>query len=360
MTSPSRRKPPITAWSSSTTKLRASDRTPFYLGRFLESLLPAAVFLTAAIPWSAADSAAADPAVITAEYTVSAGNNDSHVLPAAYSTGQGGHKLKWLPTRGRSASPTSRSPSRVQAAEYDAPSPVRVAARGAVDPFSDPFGEAGSVSASGQASPDKAVNDDLLKGQTTPLTLPQPSLEIPGGAEPLDAESSQQSERITRPSVTDEMLAVGPPEPMYECPSPEDIDPLSKVVLDIAPPKPLPTPCKLETGTFEERNWAPTTFMWKASGLCHKPAYFEQVQLERYGHSTGPYTQPLASAAHFFLTVPILPYKMGLYPPGECMYTLGYYRPGSCAPYLLDPLPLSIRAGVAQAGVMTGLALLIP
>lgn len=299
--------------------------------------------------------------VTTAQYTVSAASNDLHVLPAAHSTGQGGHQLKWLPTRGRSANRTSRSPSRVQAARYDAPSPVRGAARGAVDPFSDPFGEAGSVaSASGQAWPDKAVNDDVLQGQTPPLTLLRPGLEIPGGAELLDAESPQQFERTTGPSVTAEMLAVGPSEPMYECPSPEDISPLNKVNLSIAPPSPLPIPCKLATGEFEMRAWAPTTFMWKASGLCHKPAYFEQVQLERYGHSTGPYTQPLASAAHFFLSVPVLPYKMGLYPPGECMYTLGYYRPGSCAPYLLDPLPLSIRAAVAQAGVMTGLAAIIP
>ena len=84
------------------------------------------------------------------------------------------------------------------------------------------------------------------------------------------------------------------------------------------------------------------------------------MHLERYGHSWGPYLQPVMSGAHFFLNVPILPYKMGLYPPGECVYTLGYYRPGSCAPYLLDPLPLSIRAGLAQAGAVVGFAAFLP
>ncbi|KKL25969.1 hypothetical protein LCGC14_2399990, partial [marine sediment metagenome] len=108
------------------------------------------------------------------------------------------------------------------------------------------------------------------------------------------------------------------------------------------------------------RPWCGTTFAWKASGLCHKPLYFEDVHLERYGHSHGPYIQPIISGAHFFLSVPILPYKMGLYPPNECMYTLGYYRPGSCAPYLLDPLPISIRAALAQGGVATGVAYLLP
>ena len=317
------------------------------------------MFLTAAIPWWAAESAEADSAVVTAEYTASAENNDSQVLPAAYSTGRAGHKLKWLPTQARSASQKSRATSPVQAVRYDVPSPVRVAARGNVDPFSDPFGEAGSVSASGRESSAKQASDDVLKGNTLQPPLTQ-RLAVPAAdAKPLEAESIQRSEKIPSP-LGDDLLAVRSEEQAYECPSPEDIQPLSKLTLSIAPPNPLPVPCKLEGEAFEERAWAQTTFMWKASGLCHKPAYFEQVQLERYGHSTGPYTQPLASAAHFFLTVPILPYKMGLYPPGECMYTLGYYRPGSCAPYLLDPLPLSIRAGIAQAGVMTGLALLIP
>ena len=90
------------------------------------------------------------------------------------------------------------------------------------------------------------------------------------------------------------------------------------------------------------------------------PAYFEDVHLEGYGHSWGPYLQPIISGGRFFLTVPILPYKMGLYPPGECIYTLGHYRPGNCAPYMLDPLPLSVRAAVAQGGVWTGMVYAIP
>ena len=92
-----------------------------------------------------------------------------------------------------------------------------------------------------------------------------------------------------------------------------------------------------------------TTFTWKATGTCHKPLYFEDVQLERYGHSWNPVVQPFMSAAHFFVSVPLLPYKMGLNPPNECMYTLGYYRPGSCAPYMIEPIPLSLRAAAFEA-----------
>lgn len=111
---------------------------------------------------------------------------------------------------------------------------------------------------------------------------------------------------------------------------------------------------------FTGRDWAPIDFTWTASALCHKPLYFEQVQLERYGHSLGPYLQPIASGAHFFLSVPALPYKMGVDPPNECVYALGYYRPGSCAPYLVPPLPISLRGALYQGGVVTGLAFLIP
>jgi hypothetical protein len=107
---------------------------------------------------------------------------------------------------------------------------------------------------------------------------------------------------------------------------------------------------------FAGRDFAPTLFTWKASGTCHKPLYFEDVQLERYGHSWNPVIQPFASAAHFFVSVPLLPYKMGLRPPNECVYTLGYYRPGNCAPYMLEPIPFSLRAALFEGAGATAFA----
>ncbi len=122
----------------------------------------------------------------------------------------------------------------------------------------------------------------------------------------------------------------------------------------------VPTECTLGDDQFPYRNWEPVTFAWKASALCHKPLYFEQAQLERYGHTTGPVLQPVVSGAHFFLNIATLPYKMGINPANECQYSLGYYRPGSCAPRLLPPVPLSVRGGLLQAGAITGLVLLFP
>jgi hypothetical protein len=114
----------------------------------------------------------------------------------------------------------------------------------------------------------------------------------------------------------------------------------------------FPCDCKLggnlEAPTYVRRNFARTTFTWKATGVCHKPLYFEDVQLERYGHSWNPVAQPFMSAAHFFISVPLLPYSMGLNPPCECVYSLGYYRPGSCAPYMLEPIPFSLRAAIFE------------
>ncbi len=100
--------------------------------------------------------------------------------------------------------------------------------------------------------------------------------------------------------------------------------------------------------------------MWKASAICHKPLYFEDEALERYGHSWGPYLDPIVSGAHFFSRLPVLPYCMGVTPPNECMYALGYYRPGNCAPYLIPPVPISCRGAVLEAGGVVGAAAILP
>jgi hypothetical protein len=66
------------------------------------------------------------------------------------------------------------------------------------------------------------------------------------------------------------------------------------------------------------------------------------------------------SGVHFFGTLPILPYKMGLKTPNECVYTLGYYRPGNCAPYLVGGVPFTWRAAAFEAGAATGMSFIFP
>ncbi|HEV7278716.1 MAG TPA: hypothetical protein VGN57_00770 [Pirellulaceae bacterium] len=122
----------------------------------------------------------------------------------------------------------------------------------------------------------------------------------------------------------------------------------------------IPAECVLRDETLLARTFEPMTFTWKASALCHKPLYFEETQLERYGHTAGPIAQPIISGAHFFINIATLPYNMGVAPPNECQYVLGYYRPGSCAPWMIEPIPISLRGAALQAGAVVGGAAILP
>jgi hypothetical protein len=117
------------------------------------------------------------------------------------------------------------------------------------------------------------------------------------------------------------------------------------------------------------RNWTQVAYPWEASYLCHRPLYFEEINLERLGYMNCDHRckgipaavlQPVLSGAHFFATVPILPYKMVVEPPCKCIYTLGHYRPGSPVPYRMNRIPLRPTAGVVEAAVITGMVIAIP
>jgi hypothetical protein len=106
--------------------------------------------------------------------------------------------------------------------------------------------------------------------------------------------------------------------------------------------------------------WGGTDFRWLATRLCHRPLYFEQVNVERYGYTISPCLQPAISGAHFFLTIPALPYKATVHPPRECIYTLGHYRPGSRAPRRWHCMEWDPTAATVEGAVATGLVFLIP
>jgi hypothetical protein len=86
---------------------------------------------------------------------------------------------------------------------------------------------------------------------------------------------------------------------------------------------------------------------------------FEQLNAERYGITYGC-LQPIVSGAHFFVTVPALPYKVWAQGHDHCQYVLGYYRPGSYAkPQCYKPR-ISADAGMFEAGVILGLIYILP
>jgi len=107
-------------------------------------------------------------------------------------------------------------------------------------------------------------------------------------------------------------------------------------------------------------NYYPASYTWLTPGTFHHPLYFEQVNLERYGTGVHPCLQPAFSAAHFFTTIPLLPYKMGDQCPGSIEYSLGHYRPGDCTPHYCYRRPWSWRGAGAQALFTTGLVLAAP
>ncbi len=109
------------------------------------------------------------------------------------------------------------------------------------------------------------------------------------------------------------------------------------------------------------RNFAHLDYAWKASNVHSYPLYFEDPNLERYGHTRQTLIQPIASITRFNIQLLGLPYQMAMQPVSKCVYPLGHYRPGDVsAPKYHYQIPLNPWAALAVAEVYTGLFFLIP
>ena len=157
------------------------------------------------------------------------------------------------------------------------------------------------------------------------------------------------------------------------CLSPYEVDdlltPLSRLAFDTRLPDGLtPRDCfaerlaSRETLDTRSRGFGEQMFFWEPSELIHHPLYFEDVPLERYGHTSSPVLQPLISGTRFYWDALWLPYQMGMDPPHACRYTLGYERPGNCTYPINRKIipPFSPRGAAFQAGAATGVSLLAP
>ena len=263
------------------------------------------------------------------------------------------------PDAGRS--PTFQPPGTTQTPGAESP----------LEDFGTPFGDMPELEQPGELDNEMPLPQD---GQRFPPDTLQP----PANAQPFDTTPGE-----FQPSVPPGVVP-GPPIPdVPPTPSPtaveadrerseeacseslenlraNTIDKLNLVIsVTGAEGTDFPFECTIDDGTWHAgRMWPQTTYLWKASALCHKPLYFEDEQLERYGHSWPGCLQPFVSGAHFFTRLPVLPYCMGVEPPMECVYALGHYRPGSCAPYLCNPVPISARGALFQAGAVVGVVAL--
>jgi hypothetical protein len=109
-----------------------------------------------------------------------------------------------------------------------------------------------------------------------------------------------------------------------------------------------------------ERFFPLVNYNWLASNLHHKPLYFQDVPLERYGHKFPYGLQPFVSLGRFGVQLIGIPYQMAMDPICEDVYALGLYRPGDCAPKLFYQIPYNFKAAAAAGGVYAGLIFLIP
>ena len=94
---------------------------------------------------------------------------------------------------------------------------------------------------------------------------------------------------------------------------------------------------------------------WETPALSHRPLYYEDVDVERYGHSICPVVQPIICGARFLKDTAFLPYEAGVTPPYRAIYAIGMARAGSPTPPVRDRLPLSLRGIAAQGAATTGL-----
>ena len=145
--------------------------------------------------------------------------------------------------------------------------------------------------------------------------------------------------------------------------------PIDQLTTDIRPPAGrLPANAAAETFGREgvlwhspdaSRPWMGGVYQWEPSALCHYPLYFEEINVERHGHRV-PVVQPVISAAHFFATVPALPFLMALDPPHRPIYALGHCRPGDLEACPIRRIPVLLTPSVVEAAVIVALCFAIP
>lgn len=251
--------------------------------------------------------------------------------------------------------PPASEPQRTQV--FSAPSPTLVR------PVPSPFGDVAPGADAFLAAP------GMGEGLSTPvrpeylgppvvqeahvqrgIVPPQPLQPVP------DEQDAQSLDTIFRPITRIEphydYSPTGKQPYEYLCPQPSSVPEDQR--LSCPNIEPLPA-----TGQLE-RYCAHVHYHWVASNLYHKPLYFEDVPLERYGHTFPEIVQPFVSLGKFGVQLIGLPYQMALDPVWRDQYALGYYRPGDPAPELFYQVPINFKAAAAAAGVYTGLFYLIP
>jgi hypothetical protein len=179
--------------------------------------------------------------------------------------------------------------------------------------------------------------------QSTPLGSIQPV-----GASKIDIGYQQTTSDPNRLKRVTEILPYG------------DYQPSMTIKRRVDPSLEAPEEVSLSNEDVQPRQMEPLLYQWQASNLNHYPLYFEDPNLERYGHAFHPLFQPFISTGRMGLQLVGLPYQMTIDPVCKPVYTLGWYRPGECAPKQVYQIPWNTRAAINQAIVTTGAFFVLP
>lgn len=112
----------------------------------------------------------------------------------------------------------------------------------------------------------------------------------------------------------------------------------------------MPVQYEVTRRSMNGQSWMLNYGTWRSPNFAHRPLYFEDANLERFGGERRG--QALFSAAHFFASTLTLPYQIGKNHPCDLYYTSGYGRPGNnyC---LRRQRPQWDRRGASFQGLIT-------
>jgi hypothetical protein len=177
-----------------------------------------------------------------------------------------------------------------------------------------------------------------------------------------------------------QVVEAAPQQPTGDLWTLQRIKPLRDISLDIVPPKLVndqqlamappqdyaadALPFLAAEQPFTRGDLVAAGYEWHPSpeglSFCYQPLYFEEVNLERYGHSFGV-LQPVVSMAAFYGRIPALPYMVFARPARRCTYHAHWTLPGYKIPQW-EPQPIvpSATGAAAELAVLYGIILLIP
>lgn len=144
--------------------------------------------------------------------------------------------------------------------------------------------------------------------------------------------------------------------------------PIGQVSLDITVPSGAVPPniagihyrAAEDVTTESIRQWPEEVYFWQSPAFRHRPLYFEDTHLERFGMVRYPAFRPIVSGAHFFGSLVALPYHATIVPPCHHVSTPNHYgyTVSSVASQATPGRHLS--AAAVQTATIAGLILLIP